>query len=251
MINPKTNKEKFILEVLEDLHYLYKVPDNYKNKENKEIILEIIERHPVHESSFLSYLDSDLRDDKEVVLATVKKNAYTLMYASDRLKDDYFIVFEAVNRSGAVLTHASHRLKDDKDIVLTAVKEYGVAIEYASDKLKDDREIALEAVKNESFAFAHLSDRLKNDKEIAIIALKKNGYLFEKMSQELRQDKELMRKAYIQKTAALKYFPEEIQKEVKGLIPNQVVKYLEVLMLKESLENELPNQENKPKKLKL
>ena len=251
MINLKTNKEKFILEVLEDLHYLYKAPDNYKNLENKDIILEIIERHPVNESSFLSYLSSDLRDDKEVVLATVKKNAYTLMYASDRLKDDDFLVFEAVNRSGATLTHASDRLKDDRDIVLTAVKEYGAAIEYASDKLKDDREIALEAVKNESFAFDYLSDRLKNDKEIATIALKKNGYLFKKISPELRQDKELMREAYIQRTASLNYFPEEIQKEVKGLSPKQVVKYLEVLILQESLEKDSPNQEIKPKKLKL
>jgi hypothetical protein len=43
MINPKTNKEKFILEVLEDLYYLYKVPENYKNIENKIVkYLEVL-----------------------------------------------------------------------------------------------------------------------------------------------------------------------------------------------------------------
>lgn len=251
MINPKTNKEKFILEVIQDLKYLDKVPENYKNIENKDIILEIIERHNLNESSFLAHLANDLRDDKEVVLAAIKKNPYTIMYASKSLRDNDFIVFEAVNRSGAVLIHASDRLKDDKDIVMKAVQEYGAAIEYASPRLKNDREIALEAVKNESYAFDYLSEKLKGDKEIAMIAIKKNGYLFAKMSSELQQDKELMKEAYIQRTAALKYFPQEIQNEVKGLSPNQVVKHLEVLMLKESLEKDSPNQENKPKKLKL
>lgn len=251
MTNPKINREKFILEVVQDLNYLAKVPENYKNIENKDVILEIIERYHFDDCSFLSHLANDLRDDKEVVLAAIKKNANTIMYASKRLRDDDFIVFEAVNRSGSVLKYASDRLKDDRDIVMTAVKEYGTAIEYASLRLKNDREIALEAVKNESYAFDHVSSGIKNDKEIAMIAVKQNGYLFAQLSKELKQDKELMREAYIHTTPALKYFPKEIQNEVKGLSPNQVVKHLEVLILKESLEKDSPNQENKPKKLKL
>lgn len=248
MINPKTHEEKFILTILNDFNYLKKVPDQYKNIENKQVILKIIERHQINDSAFLSCLSTDLRDDKDVVLAVIKKNGYALQYASKRLRDNELIVLEAVSDYGLVLSFVSDRLKDNKDIVMAAVNDCGNSIEYASKKLRNDKDIALIALKNDSFAFEYLSEDLKNDKEIATITVKSNGYLFNKLSSELKQDKELMREAYISKTNALKFFPEEVKSELQGLTPNQIVKFLEVLILKDSLDKESSNQENKPRK---
>ena len=98
-------------------------------------------------------------DNKNFVLTAVKDYAYALTYASERLKDDKEIVLTSLRRNdGGALQYASERLKDDKEIVLTAVKQPGWwVLKYASERLKDDKEVALTAVKNHRLSLEYAS----------------------------------------------------------------------------------------------
>ena len=44
------------------------------------------------------------------------------------MKDDKDIILAAVKKNGVALAYVSERLTDDKDIVLEAVKNYGFAL---------------------------------------------------------------------------------------------------------------------------
>ena len=63
-----------------------------------------------------------------------------LQYARGGLAEDREVVLAAVKRIGSALEHASDELKSDRDVVLAAVRESGFALRYASAELiRSDR----------------------------------------------------------------------------------------------------------------
>ncbi|CAE7411371.1 ANK1 [Symbiodinium natans] len=89
---------------------------------------------------------ANLRNDREVVLAAVKKKSNALQFAPEVLRGDREVVLAAVERSGGALQYASEALKGDREVVLAAVKEDGFALNLASEELWADRSFLLEAV---------------------------------------------------------------------------------------------------------
>ena len=61
-------------------------------------------------------------DREIIVLAAVKQNGLSLLYASKELQNDREIVLAAVNQNSCALKHASKELQNDREIVLTAVR---------------------------------------------------------------------------------------------------------------------------------
>ena len=153
----------------------------------------------------------ELKADKEVVLAAVKKHGYALEYASDELKADKEVVLAAVKNHGSSLKYASDELKADKEVILTAVKNYGYALEYASDELKADKEVVLEAVKNDGHALKYASDELKADKEVVLAAVKNYGHALDYASDGLKADKEVVLAAVKKSGYSLKYASDELK----------------------------------------
>ena len=65
-----------------------------------------------------------------------------LLYASERLKNDKEVVLAAVKRSGAALEYASEELRDDREMVLSAVySDWGCLKWVASQRLQQDEEL--------------------------------------------------------------------------------------------------------------
>ena len=124
----------------------------------------------------LANAPEDIKRDKEVVLAAVKKNGMALQYAAEEMRSDKEVVLAAEKENGGALIFAAEELKLDKDFILEAVKINGTALEHAADALRGDRDFLLEAVK----------------------ATKAN-WLLQFCSEELRQDEEL--KEQVAKTA--------------------------------------------------
>jgi len=195
---------------------------------NKKEVLAAIEKN---NASILRYINGgiqyvyilelvseELKNDKEIILAAVKKHGFALKYASEKLKDDKEVVLAAVNQSSSALIdkdsaleHASERLKDDKEVVLAAVKKRGSALKYASERLKDDKEVVLVALKEKGSALEHASEKLKNDKEVVLVALNEKGSALEYASEKLKDDKEVVLVAVKKHGYALKYASERLK----------------------------------------
>jgi hypothetical protein len=66
---------------------------------------------------------SELRGNRELVIAVMKQKGRALEYASEELKADKEVVLEAVKQDGCALDYASEELKADKEVVLEAIKQ--------------------------------------------------------------------------------------------------------------------------------
>ncbi len=101
------------------------------------------------DSCFFQKLSHRLKDDK-LFLVNLITNVYgaefILKYVSDVFKNDKELVLLSVKKNGNVLEYASDALKNDKEIVVEAIKNDPSAFQYASEKLKNDSDIL--ALKN-------------------------------------------------------------------------------------------------------
>eukprot|EP00754_Rhynchopus_humris_P031123 Rhum_TRINITY_DN15315_c7_g2::Rhum_TRINITY_DN15315_c7_g2_i1::g.150761::m.150761 len=86
-------------------------------------------------------------DDVIVMIAIVKKHAYSLQYASSEMRNTHSVVVEAVKRAGGAFKYASAEMRDTREIVMEVVKQSGLAFEYASDAMKNTPEIVMAAVR--------------------------------------------------------------------------------------------------------
>jgi len=139
-----------------------------------------------------NYINPNLKNDKEIVMAAVAHDGHALRHASEELKNDKEIVMAAVAQDGHALRHASKELKNDKEIVMAAVAQDGHALEYASKELKNDKEIVMAAVAQDGDALVYASEELKNDKEIVMAAVVQNGDALVYASKELKNDQEIV-----------------------------------------------------------
>lgn len=88
-------------------------------------------------------------DDRDAVVAQVKKDGSALRFVSDRLLDDREIIQLAIPTLDFPLCLASNRLKDDYELVKEAVTVNGRSLYDASSRLKEDQglfDLALENV---------------------------------------------------------------------------------------------------------
>nr|NGX32285.1 hypothetical protein [Candidatus Anoxychlamydiales bacterium] len=138
----------------------------------------------------LKEVPSDLKQNKEIVLAAVKQSGWHLQYAHEDLKKDKEIVLAAVKQNGWALRYAHEDLKKDKEIVLAAVKQKGWALEYAHEDLKKDKEFVLAAVKQNGGALQYAHEDLKKDREFVLAAVKQNGRALQYAHEDLKKDRE-------------------------------------------------------------
>lgn len=157
-------------------------------------LIKLIKKTERVDVLFIGYLRPELRDNKEVVLESVKKGAY-IEFASPRLKEDREIVLAAVKVNGYAIDFAHPCFRNDKEVVLEAVKDIGGALRNASRRLKDDEEVVLTAVSNCGSAIEYASSRIRSKKRIFLEALtKRNQFenILQYASQKLRNDPELI-----------------------------------------------------------
>ena len=109
----------------------------------------------------LQYLPPMFKADKDIVLAAVTRDAYSLKYA-DTLKGDKDVVLVAVTKDGMLLRFASDELRANKEVVLAAVNSRADALEFASDELKGDIEV-IRAASNSTCAILYASEQVIRD----------------------------------------------------------------------------------------
>ena len=91
-------------------------------------------RHP------LEFMSDSLRNDREIVLESVKKEGLALQHASAQLKASLTVCAAAVAHNGYALRFCGPAQRDDPAIVHAAVRQNVRALEHASERLRGDPE---------------------------------------------------------------------------------------------------------------
>jgi serine/threonine protein kinase len=136
----------------------------------------------------------DDRNDKSLVLNSVKVLAQTLHFASLELKNDLEIVMAAVSQDGMCLKWASGNLRKTFDVVHAAVSQNGRSLEFAP-SYQNNMTICIKAVRNTRWALKFVSPEMKNNQEIVKIAIRQNGRSLKYASNEIKNDKKFILEA--------------------------------------------------------
>ena len=168
------------------------------------IVKSLVSKNSVYYA--LQMAPESLRNDKELVLAAVKRNAEALKLASADLRNTPEVVLAAVKQDGSALLWASAEMGNIREVVMAAVKQYGNALMDASADLKNTLEVVLAAVKQDGKALLWASDNMKNNREVVMAAVKQNGRAIGFASAELRNDPEINEAAVNQLIRPLSYY---------------------------------------------
>mmetsp|Transcript_54964 Transcript_54964/g.141491 ORF Transcript_54964/g.141491 Transcript_54964/m.141491 type:complete len:401 (+) Transcript_54964:188-1390(+) len=137
-----------------------------------EVVLGLVIRIPSAASlksvkahgHLLQFATTELRCDKEIVLAAVQSWGCALRYAAQELRGDVDIVLAAVKHPGgdgwppdSVLQYASEGLRDNKQVVMAAVTGFPPSLQDASERLRADKEVVLAAVRSYTKEHQHVA----------------------------------------------------------------------------------------------
>ena len=114
-----------------------------------------------------------LKDDKDLVIASVQQDGGALKFASERLRGDKDVVMAAISsRPRKGWAYATVVLKNNRDFVLDLVSRDGSFLELVSDDFKADRSVVFSAVMQNGRALQHASATLQADRSVVIEAVK-------------------------------------------------------------------------------
>jgi hypothetical protein len=180
-------------------------------KQNRNIILDIVSK--ISYPHVLEFLPDKLRNDKDLVLNVVRKNASQLQFATDDLKSDKEIIKAVIIEDAYfALKFGDKKFREDRVVALEAVRyRHAHAYEFISEELKSDREIALTAIQNNVHILKHAPDQIKNDFELMKIAVETDGMAYKFFSNELQKNRELVLKAINNQNTYYEWVPELIE----------------------------------------
>jgi hypothetical protein len=158
------NDKDFILKALSNKYNIY----NYLNETSsnqREIIIKALNETDL-DGEILVLLPETIKEDRELLLAAVKKSIYgsAFEYFPIKFKNDKDFLLEVLNLNGQVLRLLSENFKNDRELVLLAVQSSNDVLQYASESLKQDVElIKIANQKREVAEAAAKASRLDDD----------------------------------------------------------------------------------------
>jgi hypothetical protein len=120
----------------------------------------------------LETLEEKFRNDKDVVLAAIEENPYSLEFASLELRNDPDVVIPALKSDEEVYQFVGRLIKIDRNNALQVVKLDGLLLNALISKFKDDREVVRVATQQNLEALTFASSRLQKDVDFVLDVIK-------------------------------------------------------------------------------
>eukprot|EP00966_Prymnesium_polylepis_P276854 6396590-Prymnesium_polylepis.1 len=117
------------------------------------------------------YAGPELKADKVLVLAAVRRCGRALRHAAAPLRANRVVAMVAVSDDGAALRHAAAHLRADREVAIAAVRQYGRALAYVEGSLRDDREVVMAAVGQDAQALQFAGAALRAELQPAATGL--------------------------------------------------------------------------------
>jgi Domain of unknown function (DUF4116) len=167
---------------------------------SKVAVIEILKM----DASFSHYLPDALKDDEEIILASVKRKGLNLQYASDRLKNHEEVVRCAITSCGLALQYAHKDFRMNEEFVMLAARQNPQALAFMHSELKSKQDFILRLLKSTTLALKYAN--FLQDHEIFIQkAVTINGLCLEHVSERLRNKEDVVRAAIFQNPKALRF----------------------------------------------
>ncbi|WP_422452355.1 DUF4116 domain-containing protein [Endozoicomonas sp. ALC066] len=139
-------------------------------RNDKDLVIATLARHP----DSLKYVSEELQNVAEVVMHTITKDGCYLQYASPTLQDDEKVVIAAVTNSSGALKYASERIRSDKNIIKTLIAINVNNLIYVNKTILEDPEYMLDLIAKDSAAFIFVAPELKQNEAFIEAAKKRN-----------------------------------------------------------------------------
>jgi hypothetical protein len=167
---------------------------------DRELVLAAVALHPYA----LQYASTGLRTHRDVVVAAIQVNGRALQYASEALQSDPSVVLLALHH-GFELRHVSHRIsvRGNQEMLLAAVAHDGNALNYASDELISDAPFMLQAIARNRDAIWCAAPQLVADKGFVLAIVTLDGEALAHLP-DYSQEKDVVLAAVTQNGMALR-----------------------------------------------
>ncbi|WP_422410389.1 MULTISPECIES: DUF4116 domain-containing protein [unclassified Endozoicomonas] len=139
-------------------------------RNDKDLVLATVAIHP----DSLKYVSEELQNVAEVVMLAITKDGCHLQYASPTVQDDEKVVVAAVTNSLGALQYASERIRSDKNIIKTLIAVNINCLMYVNNTVLKDRDYMLDLIQKDSAAFIYVASELKQNAAFIEAAKKRN-----------------------------------------------------------------------------
>lgn len=174
-----------------------------------------------HQHSFLKFLPDPLKEDNEIVLASIENDPFAFLYASEKMRNDENTVLFAIRQFkdkgyqslSVVFSPVGTTLIQSKDFFLKAIEISDACFNCGPDECKKDRSFCLEAVRSNGLVLKWLSSELRKDLEIVLTAIENNPKAFFYSLLDLNQHLEAIKPAVKKNNTLLEFIPPSIIRE--------------------------------------
>ena len=162
----------------------------FKLRDDKDFAMDVIMSH----KDAFQYAGKNVKNDKDIVIAMLKRFPYNIQFIKSPLNEDYDVVLTAVSGYEHALRYAGESLKIDHGIITAAVMNAPVAFASVSHTIWKDKNFLLDLVrkKPEVLQFLPLQEQ---DIEIALAALKGDIKMWELIAPRIKESPEFLRRA--------------------------------------------------------
>lgn len=173
---------------------------------------------PAH---ILARAPSEIRADKEMVLAAVQKShrGDAAEFGAGELRDDADFMRRVIAVKPRAMRFASQRLRQDKIFMLDMISlDVELAMSLVARSIIEDSDFMWEAVQRNGLAILYATERQRGDRRFMLMAAKQNGVLALQVAlQPLRSDREIVLAAVLQSAQALQHAHQSLTED-KGIV---------------------------------
>jgi hypothetical protein len=167
------------------------MPPHSATWNNKEEIIQRLNKSSKH----FKHLKDEFKDDKDIAILAVKKDAYNMEFVSNRLCDDMDIILEGCKKNiVTTIRHSSDNIKNNYDLMVLLSSKNHRVFTLISDRLKNDMTFVKKIIitRKGCECLWKTNNKYSNDKEIAKLTLAKNETLLDYFSDEIKDDEEIV-----------------------------------------------------------
>ena len=123
-----------------------------------------IENNSYHLFSIYKKLINKFKNNEVIYIKIAKVSGFSIIYMSSEMRYNKNIIMAAVSNEPMALKYAHHSLQNDEEVVRIAVSQCGWSLRYASRRLRNNYNVVMDAVINEPLERFETSRRIKSIK---------------------------------------------------------------------------------------
>jgi hypothetical protein len=169
-----------------DLKYLKK-----EFKENKEIVMAIVESSPLN----LKYASNTLKKDRDICLAATQYSLDAISFIDKSLKKDMDVAFHLIKIHFDAFKYIDKSLLSNLKFAKKVINYDGTLIEKFSEKIRKNKEIVIKAVSNNWRSLNNIHKSFLKSEGVIMAAIKNNGASMILADQSIKKNKSFCLKA--------------------------------------------------------